>query len=276
MAVEAFARAKINLALHVTGRRGDGYHLIDSMVAFADLGDRVTVEPAKTLTLHLTGPYAADLSAADNLCLKAARALHPTRSARITLEKHLPVASGIGGGSADAAAVLKALAQLWDLPLPPSATILALGADVPVCLAGHAARMQGVGDQITPIPLPEAWLVLANPGIAVATADVFRTLQHRANPPLQPLPALPDVAILAIYLQAQRNDLEPPARHLAPILTEVIASLRTQPGCLFARMSGSGATCFGLFADEDSAFRAASMLGHGHKHWWIKAARLSP
>ena len=276
MAVEAIARAKVNLTLHVTGRRGDGYHLIDSLVAFADIGDRITVEAAETLTLHITGPYAYGLSATDNLCLKAARALHPTRGARITLDKQLPIASGIGGGSADAAATLTALSQLWQLPMPPPATILALGADVPVCLNGHPARMQGIGDQITAATLPEAWLVLANPGIAVSTADVFRALRHRENPALQTVPNFPDAPALATYLQTQRNDLEPPARDLAPSIAEVIASLNTQPGCLVARMSGSGATCFGLFATQTAAETAAQALQKTHPGWWIKAARTTP
>ena len=275
MAVEAFARAKINLALHVTGRRTDGYHLLDSLVAFADVGDRITVEAAETLTLHITGPYAAGLSTTDNLCLKAARALHPSRGARITLDKHLPIASGIGGGSADAAAALTALAQLWQVPLPPSATILALGADVPVCLNGHPARMQGIGDQITPITLPDTWLVLANPGTAVSTADVFRTLRHRENPALQTVPNLPDAAALATYLRAQRNDLEPPAGNLAPIITDVTASLAAQHACLIARMSGSGATCFGLFASQTAAQSAAQTLQKAQPAWWITAAQLA-
>ncbi len=275
MAVEAFARAKINLALHVTGRRSDGYHLIDSLVAFADLGDRITVAPAKTLTLTITGPCAHGLSATDNMCLSAARVLHPTRGAHIFLDKLLPVASGIGGGSADAAATLKALARLWNTPLPPASAILALGADVPVCLKGSAGRIRGIGDQITSTALPDAWVVLANPGIALATADVFRTLQQRENPTLQALPHFPDAATLAAWLHAQRNDLEMPARHLAPIIADVITSLNTRPGCLVARMSGSGATCFGLFASQTAAENAARSLQIAQTGWWIKAARLT-
>ncbi|MEO8240768.1 MAG: 4-(cytidine 5'-diphospho)-2-C-methyl-D-erythritol kinase [bacterium] len=275
MAIEAVARAKINLALHVTGRREDGYHLLDSLVAFVDVGDLVTVRPASTLSLTISGPQSANLSASDNLVLKAARALHPSLGAAITLHKTLPVSSGIGGGSADAAATLHALSQLWSLPLPLPATILALGADVPVCLAGHCARMQGIGDQITRVTLPDAWLVLVNPGVALATADVFRALKNRSNPPLDPLPPLPDAAGLARYLQAQRNDLEPPASLLAPPITATLAALNALPGCLLARMSGSGATCFGLFASQSAATNAAQSLSRSNPTHWIAATTLS-
>jgi len=250
-------------------------------VAFADFGDRITVEAAPDLTLEITGPQGWGLSATDNLCLHAARALHPTRGARIMLDKYLPVAAGLGGGSADAAATLQALSQLWNLPLPQSAAILKLGADVPVCLQSKAARMQGIGETLTPIALPPAHIVLANPGEAVATADVFNELDTRADlvdrdtSPLPIIPALPDVQALAAFLKDQRNDLEYPAMLLCPEIAEVISELEERKGCLLARMSGSGATCFGLFADEDSAYWAARMIGQHHKHWWVRAGRLS-
>jgi 4-diphosphocytidyl-2-C-methyl-D-erythritol kinase len=275
MAIKAFARAKINLALHVTGLREDGYHLLDSLVAFAETGDLITVEAAETLTLTITGPQSANLSSTDNLVLKAARVLHPTHGAQITLDKHLPIASGIGGGSADAAAALCALSQLWSAPLPEPDVILTLGADVPVCLAGTSARMQGIGEQITPVDLPAAWLVLINPGIALPTATVFRRLTTRNNPPLGPLPQFPDAGSLAAYLQNQRNDLEPPASSLAPAIATITAALKAQPSCLLARMSGSGATCFGLFASQSEAASAARNLTHANPAYWITAAALS-
>lgn len=275
MAIEVFARAKINLALHVTGRRADGYHLLDSLVAFAEVGDRITVSEAATLTLHLTGHHAAQLSTTDNLCLRAARTLHPSRGARITLEKNLPVAAGIGGGSADAAATLQALALLWSLPLPAAETILTLGADVPVCLAGHPARMQGIGETITPITLPAAWLVLVNPGIPLATAAVFAALPHRTNPALPAVPQFPDVAALAGYLHARRNDLEAPATVLAPVIGAILANLTRQPGCRIARMSGSGATCFGLFANQAKAESAAFAVNRANPGWWVAACALA-
>ena len=275
MAIEALARAKVNLALHVTGQRADGFHLLDSIVAFADHGDRITVEQAETLTLTLTGPFANDLSSTDNLVLRAARALHPNRGARITLQKNLPVASGIGGGSADAAATLHVLSQLWSVPLPPPETLLTLGADLPVCLAGHPARMQGIGDLITPLLLPPAWLVLANPGVALPTAQVFRALHDRNQPGLAPPPPLNNTANLVQYLQTTRNDLEPPARALVPAISDTIAALGRQSGCLLARMSGSGATCFGLFTSQTSAQTAARSLQTANPAWWVIAAALT-
>jgi len=275
MATEYLARAKINLALHVTGQRQDGYHLLDSLVAFANVGDVVTAEPAETLSLHLTGPFSAGLSATDNLVLRAASALHPTYGAHLTLDKRLPVASGIGGGSADAAATLRALSDLWSVPLPPPSALLALGADVPVCLAGHPARMQGIGEHLTPVTLPPAWVVLANPGVAVPTPQVFAALQRRQNPELAPLPALPDAAALAAYLQTQRNDLQAAACTLAPPVTTTLDALRALPQCLLTRMSGSGATCFGLFAHEADARSASRALQSSQPRWWISAAALT-
>lgn len=274
MATEFLARAKINLALHVTGQRADGYHLLDSLVAFASVGDVITVEPADTLSLEVTGPHCGGLSATDNLVLRAARILHPTRGARLALEKRLPVASGIGGGSADAAATLRALAEMWSLPLPSLSMQLALGADVPVCFSGTAARMQGIGEVITPVTLPAAWIVLTNPGVAVPTPKIFATLQNRDNPKLTPLPALPDTRALATYLHAQRNDLQAAACAVAPTITTAIAALQAQPNCLLARMSGSGATCFGLFPDAHSAQSAARNLQTAAPLWWITATTL--
>lgn len=274
-----FAPAKVNLALHVTGRRGDGYHLLDSLVVFAGTGDRITAEAAPDLTLALTGPRAAGLSSnEDNLVLRAARAMGP-QGARLVLEKHLPVASGIGGGSADAAATLRALARLRGQPLPPAAAVLALGADVPVCLAGRPARMSGIGETITPLahPLPEAWLVLANPGAAVATPAVFAALTRRDNAPLpRDLPRLKTAAELAAFLRMARNDLEAAATMLLPGISALRSALSAQPGCLMSRMSGSGATCFGLFPDALTAAAAARALRMGSPDWWIEAAPILP
>ncbi len=272
MAVERLARAKINLALHVTGRRADGYHLLDSLVAFADFGDLITVERAPGLSLTVTGPMGAGLSSGpDNLVVRAAQAMGGAGAA-ITLEKHLPVASGIGGGSADAAATLLALAELWGCDVPSGRAVLDLGADVPVCLVGHAARMRGIGEVITPLSLPPAYVVLVNHGQALSTADVFRTLDRRDNPPLPEPPLFADAQDLAAYLRTCRNDLQAPACALCPGLVSVIAALEAQSGCLLARMSGSGATCFGLFADKSPADAAAIALsGQG---WWVKVSAL--
>ncbi len=277
--VTELARAKINLCLHVTGRRGDGYHLLDSLVVFADVADRVTAVPADALTLTLTGAGAAHLpDGADNLVMRAARAMGVSRGAAITLEKRLPVASGIGGGSADAAATLRVLSRLWEVGLPSATAVLGLGADVPVCVAGVPARMEGVGEVVSPLPhaLPEAWLVLANPGVAVATPDVFRALTRTDHPPLpRDLPRLRGADELAAFLQMQRNDLEPAAMSVAPVIRRVKDAVAAQPGCLLARMSGSGATCFGLFADPLGAAAAAAALRKAEPGWWVEAGAIA-
>jgi 4-diphosphocytidyl-2-C-methyl-D-erythritol kinase len=272
---EAFAPAKLNLALHVTGRREDGYHLLDSLVVFAGTGDRVTLRAADDLTLSVTGPQAHAVPAGDdNLVLRAARLVGGGRGAAITLDKRLPVASGIGGGSADAAATLRAMAALHGLPLPGAAAVLGLGADVPVCLSGRPCRMAGVGEWIEPLAqrLPPVWVVLVNPGVPLSTPAVFRALQNRDNPPMEELPLCTDAAGLAGWLSRQRNDLEPPARSLVPELGAVLDMLGAQPGCLLARMSGSGATCFGLFAAADAADAAAAAIAAARPDWWAAAA----
>lgn len=274
--VVRIARAKINLALHITGRRADGYHLLDSLVAFADFGDRIVVQAAQTLTLTVAGPMGMGLAAgADNLVMRAAQVISLGQGAAITLEKHLPVASGIGGGSADAAAALEALAELWDCPMPVAEDVLALGADVPVCLAAKPARMAGIGEVITPVTLPPVHVVLVNPGFALATADVFKALTGHDNPGLPAFEPWPDAAALAQYLQTCRNDLEPAARALAPEVGTVVAELWATSGCLIARMSGSGATCFGLYATAAEAASAAEALALVHAEWWVRAGALA-
>ena len=274
--VQRIARAKVNLALHVVGRRADGYHLLDSLVAFADFGDVVTVEPAPSLSLSITGPMAAGLSAGpDNLVLKAAQMLGSPLGAAITLEKRLPIASGIGGGSADAAATMQALGAIWGCALPDAGQVLALGADVPVCLAGQSCRMAGIGDQISPLALPPAHLVLVNPGVGLSTAAVFGALLRRDNPPLPPAAPMPDAVALAAYLCHCRNDLEAPALSIVPQIGAVLAALQGQKGCLLARMSGSGATCFGLFASASAAVAAATALRAQSAAWWVQATTMA-
>ena len=278
MTLQVFAPAKVNLTLHVTGRRDDGYHLLDSLVAFAGVGDVLTLEPADDLSLRITGPEGAGLAAEpDNLVLRAAAALEaPGQGARITLDKRLPVASGIGGGSADAAAALHGLSRLWSCLLPDPARSLALGADVPVCLQGKTCRMSGVGDHLAPAPpLPPVWAVLANPRIPVPTPAVFRALTSRSNPAMPAdLPCWANAPDLARWLAAQRNDLEPAAIAVAPQIAMVLDRLASLPGTLLARMSGSGATCFALFGTSALAEAAATALRQTHPDWWIAAAPL--
>lgn len=263
------APAKLNLALHVTGQRGDGFHLLDSLVCFAAVGDVVELSPGP-LSLCIDGPFATGLAADEgNLCLRAARLAGG--AAALRLIKNLPVAAGIGGGSADAAAVLRGLARMGHA-LPADA--LRLGADVPVCIASVPARMQGVGEVVTPLPpLPALHLVLVNPGVAVATPQVFAAMPQRDNPPLPPIPGFADARALTGWLAVgTRNDLEAPARRIAPVIDSVLAALAGQ-GAGLARMSGSGATCFGIFAGAAQAARAAAAL---QKHgWWSVATELA-
>ena len=282
MQLDARAPAKINLALHVLGRRADGYHLLDSLVVFAGVGDALRAEPADTLALRVEGPFGAALAhAADNLVLRAARLLAEAGGvaarARLTLDKRLPVASGIGGGSADAAAALRLLCRLWRLDPPPAelaAIALRLGADVPVCLAGRPARMGGVGEVLAEVPaLPECGLMLVNPGVAVETRAVFRARAAGFSAPLSLPPAWPDAAALADTLAACGNDLEAPAIALAPVIADVLAALRAEKKCLLARMSGSGATCFALFPDPAGAEQAAAWLAR--PGWWVWGGALA-
>lgn len=277
-----FAPAKVNLALHVTGRGGDGYHRLDSVVAFAGTGDQLTVTPARDLSLSVSGPFAAGLpTGEDNLVLRAARALRAARGvpkgAAIRLTKSLPQAAGLGGGSSDAAATLRLLAHLWGVePLAPDAPeVLALGSDVPVCLqAPVPARMRGRGETVEPLPsLPPCGLVLVNPGVAVATGEVYEGLERRENPPLPDLPPgrlSPEA--FAAWLGTCRNDLQAPAEALAPPVSEALAQLRRTPGVLFATMSGSGATCVGVTRDMATARTAGRAIQIARPRWWVAPA----
>lgn len=269
------ARAKVNLYLHITGRRADGYHELDSLAVFPEVGDVLNVTPSDGLTLAITGPFAPGLDAGENnLVLRAARALlaaaGATHGAALTLEKNLPVASGIGGGSADAAAAIRLLDREWRLGLPApqlAGIALGLGADVPVCLTGSPARMGGVGELIGIAPvLPACGMVLVNPGVPVATADVFRGRTEAYSEPAT-LPARwEDAGALAADLAHLTNDLEASALRLCPSIGDALTWLRGRPGCRFARMSGSGATCFGLFDSPAAAGDAAT--GVIPPGWW--------
>lgn len=268
------APAKVNLCLHVTGRRGDGYHLLDSIVVFAGVGDTVSARADKGLSLAITGPQGPGLDAGDdNLVLRAAR-LTGARDLALTLDKHLPQAAGIGGGSADAAATLRLIARITGQGLPDAAAVAALGADIPVCLSSRPARMRGVGEVLDPLPpLPPFAMLLVNPGVAVPTAPVFQALARRDNPPLPDrCGPWPDRAAFFDWLRAQRNDLQAPACAVAPAITSVLQALGATTGCALARMSGSGATCFGLFADMENARAAERALRAAHPDWWIAAS----
>jgi 4-diphosphocytidyl-2-C-methyl-D-erythritol kinase len=267
--ISLFAPAKVNLYLHVTAKREDGYHLLDSLAVFPAMGDNVRVEDAAELSLDISGPFGAVLQAEpDNLLLRAARLLAPGRGAALHLEKNLPVASGIGGGSADAAAALRALNQLWgleDIALPPLA--LQLGADVPVCLASRPARMQGIGEILAPVPrLPEFGMVLVNPGVAVSTPAVFKARQGGFTPPANLPEAWVSVDAMVADLLCCTNDLQTAAIGSQPVIGEVLDVLAALPGAKLTRMSGSGATCFALFATPAEAAAAAAAIAH--PGWW--------
>jgi 4-diphosphocytidyl-2-C-methyl-D-erythritol kinase len=283
-----FAPAKVNLTLHVLGRREDGYHELESLVVFADAGDRLSFTPGAALDLDVSGPTAdAAGASSDNLVLKAARALAERvgglRLGRFRLEKHLPVAAGLGGGSSDAAAALRLLGRNNDLSLDDDrlhAAARATGADVPVCLAPRGRMMRGIGELLSAtLRLPELPAVLVNPGVAVATRDVFTRL---AAPPLtaQPVrtdhvPAAANLDTVLSALSRGRNDLERPAIALQPVIGDVLARLRGLADCRLARMSGSGATCFGLFGSAQAARDAAQALQAAQPGWWVRATAFS-
>lgn len=272
--IEERAPAKINLTLHVTGQRPDGYHLLDSLVVFADLGDILRVEEAEDLSLEVSGPMSDGVPlGAENLVLQAARLLDPVRGARITLEKHLPSAAGIGGGSSDAAATLRALSALWGVPLPRNA--VTLGADVPMCLTPVAQRISGIGEGALPLSgWPELPALLVNPGVSVPTPKVFAALATKNNPPMPDrLPEMPDVAAVAAFLSEMRNDLSHPAQQHAVEIRDVLTALE---GALFAGMSGSGATCFGLYPDAAALRAAATRIKAAHPDWWVAPTTLNP
>ncbi|MDE1967555.1 MAG: 4-(cytidine 5'-diphospho)-2-C-methyl-D-erythritol kinase [Alphaproteobacteria bacterium] len=279
------APAKLNLYLHVVGRRADGFHLLDSLVAFVDIGDHITVSPAHSLNVAITGPFAKELAAHDprqNLVWRAgealARELGQPPGALVILEKNLPIASGIGGGSSDAAATLLSLANLWSAKLAPERLAVlgaTLGADVPVCLAGHAAFIGGIGDQVVLAPaLPEAYLVLVNPGRPLPTPDVYKSRQGPFGQSARFTHAPSDAAELAAILKQRRNDLSDAARAIVPEIDDVLAALAACDGALLARMSGSGATCFALFADNAAASAAVARVRGANPGWWVANGRL--
>ena len=287
------ARAKVNLTLRVMGRRADGYHDLESVVVFADCADRLTLQPGGGLALATTGPRAEECGdSADNLVIKAARLLaervEGLTMGAFTLDKQLPVAAGIGGGSADAAAALRLLARANGLELDDPRLIevaLLTGADVPVCLQSTACVMSGVGDNLLPLSLPRLPCVMVNPRVPVATKDVFRELGLKSGElrvgitDVLKAPKWPgEGATVDAWLRALNagtNDLEAPALKIEPVIGEVLGALRDAEGVQLARMSGSGATCFAIFTDDTDAKRAAAAIANAHPEWWVHAGALS-
>lgn len=274
------APAKVNLFLHVGGKRADGYHDLDSLVAFTAFGDEISLGDDDGFSLSLSGPFGAQLSGAgENLALKAAKLLARKKTGtmlgvQIGLCKNLPVASGLGGGSADAAAVLRGLMRLWQLDLDQSDLLKIaelLGADVPVCVTGETSWMEGKGERVRPLPpLPKAGVLLVNPGVQISTAQVFAALGPRSGAGMQaPQAAFPDICSLVRFLRDTTNDLQGPAQTIAPVIANALQEMNNLPDVLLVRMSGSGATCFALFADEEKAAAAAWLLRARQPEWWV-------
>ena len=273
--LQVFAPAKINLCLHVTGQRDDGYHLLDTVVGFADVGDSLTLAQG-TGVLRVTGPEAAHLQG-ENI-ISRSLATFGAQDVDVTLTKNLPIASGIGGGSSDAAAAYRGIIAMHGRgPIAQdSAKLLALGADVPMCAACIPARVQGIGEVITPLPdLAPLFAVLVNPRVHVATSQVFRALPQKQNQGLRDLPdQRHDPAVLLNWLAAHRNDLEAPAKAIAPVIAKVLDALAAT-GAQLSRMSGSGATCFGIYQSQTAASAAAAHLQLSHPAWWVRACQIN-
>ena len=273
MKAEGFAPAKINLTLHVTGRRADGYHLLDSLVVFADVGDTLRFTPGDRLSITVTGEHAAGVPADErNLVWKAAKAAG--WAGHIDLNKVLPHGGGIGGGSSDAAATLRMVADQGGSI--PDEIALSLGADIPVCMAARASRMRGIGDGLTPVVLPHLPALLVNPGVEVPTGAVFSALDGRDNDPMpNDIPTFTAPEDCAAWLRDQRNDLEGPTKGLAPDVGRVLDELAETKDALLVRMSGSGSTCFALYPNMKAAHFAAYEIGAAHPDWWCRAVQLN-
>lgn len=290
--ISRLAAAKVNLDLRVISRRADGYHELDSLVVFSSVGDHLTFAPSDLLELRVDGPYAGSLeneALQSNLVLRAAELLRsylkqPELGAAITLTKNLPVASGLGGGSADAAASLSGLAELWEQEISGAELAelgLRLGADVPVCLQGAPCYLRGIGEKISLLQqFPRVWLVLVNPRKALSTPRVFAAFdggfssarKAEATDALDGFASLDD---LLAALNDSRNDLERPAMALMPEIAACLTALGAEAGCQLTRMSGSGATCFGLFASQDEASKAASSIAARRPDWWVAEGDIS-
>ncbi|MEX2643411.1 MAG: 4-(cytidine 5'-diphospho)-2-C-methyl-D-erythritol kinase [Acetobacterales bacterium] len=284
------ARAKINLALHITGRRVDGYHLLDSLVVFAEVADTIRAAPLEEgfVDLVVDGQFGGDLEHGTptdrNLAYLAADALihaSPGRrmnGVRLLLTKRLPIASGLGGGSADAAATLRLLNRFWGLGLPAAQLAelgVGLGADVPCCLVSRPLRAEGIGERITPLPgIPSLPIVILNPGVALETRSVFRRLPDAERKPMGAIPkGFKSIMEFVLWLRRTRNDLYEPANALEPAVGKAVRALAADPECLFARMSGSGATVFGIFLSAEAADRAATRIHASRPDWWLAVTR---
>ena len=274
--INEFAPAKINLCLHVTGQNKDGYHALDSLVLFTKFGDRISVSPDTDWGLKLSGPYGQNVpKGAENLVWRAAEMTNPGDGASIQLEKNLPPAAGIGGGSSDAAAVIRALSQLYPNAERLELDLMDLGADVPLCMTAELTRMRGIGEKLVRMGAPPSLpIVLVNPGVSLNTADVFQALEQKENPALpDDMPSPKDLFNWLNWLNARRNDLERPAIKLRPVIGAVLAALNDFSGTKLARMSGSGATCFAITETAEQCEVLAALLKQSYPDWWVVATQ---
>ena len=274
------ANAKVNLALHVIGQRSDGLHCLDSIVAFPNHGDELLFQKANELSLSISGPFGKQLlqetTKVSNIIISAAKLLKDSKNgASIHLIKNLPIASGIGGGSSNAAKTIQALSKLWNKQIPNLDEIIGLGADVPVCLSNNLQRMQGIGQICSELSAPpQMWVVLANPGIIIPTAKIFNLLSFKKNAQLEPIPNLTDKGNFFEYLGRQRNDLEAVTCSLFPEVKYLLQIIKSTRGCRLCRMSGSGATCFGLYTEKEHAQRAKKIIKECFSKAWVMSASL--
>ena len=272
--VETFVPAKVTLTLHVTGQRDDGYHTIDSLAMFADIGDRMTITMPGSFKLSLEGAMLDGVpDDHNNTVIRAARLMR--MKADFVLEKNIPHAAGLGGGPGDAAATLRILSGFSGKPVPGDG--IELGADVPLCLQSESARVTGIGDIVTPIHgLPSLNAVLVNPRLPVLTTEVYKRLKHKVNRPMPDrVPYFETPSEFAKRLKGMRNDLQEPATEKEPVTRQVFDTLERTPGCLLTRMSGSGGTCFGIYNDQETARSAAGRLRESHPSWWVAATQLN-
>ena len=274
--LQALSRVKVNLYLHIIGKRADGYHNLDSLVAFPEIGDEILVSPSNSINLKITGKSKKELNEKENLILKAIKLLKNRKmGADIHLIKDTPISAGLGGGSSNAAVTLKLLSKLWNVPLPPINELVLLGADIPVCMDWRLQRMQGIGEKNSFVVSPDSlWIVLLNNGDRVPTSTVFQGVTQNEFSGLVNVPRLNEKNILIKFLKSTGNDLEKAAIKNYPAINDLIKSLKLTSGCLVARMSGSGSTCFGLYEKKHEAEKAKKHLFNKFPNGWIKVAKI--
>ncbi len=279
LTIEEKGCAKINVALHVTGVQEDGYHILDSIVIFTDIFDSLSFKKSRRNVLTITGEFSDSLNVKTNSIMKALNLFENvlTDHFSINLEKNLPLGAGLGGGSADAAAVIRFITNYCRYPMPSPKAISKIGADVPVCVLSLASRVGGIGEVVRPIDISEIdlWIVLVNPRIFVSTGSIFEEVIKKHNEPLEPFTQFRKTDQFVKYLKRQRNDLQPIAANKWPEIKEVLDTIEKTQDVLFCRMSGSGSTCFGLYRTEDIAKRAVAYLSKKSNKWWIKFSKVS-